>query len=604
MKNIFKSAVLMVICLLALLVLPELVGEAQSAGGDAVGPDEQDKITQEGPPWLDEAWHYRQPVILSNLGAYLPYYQVLIRLDNVNFNFSHAKSDGADIRFTDSSGKNGLSYWIESWDSQNKRAYIWVLVSSIAPEPQATTIFMYYGNSSAASASNGLTTFDFFDDFSQFSSVACSLALPPQANQPFSQYQAGSDGTPVIPDQAASVNSWCVISGTPVASSGILTLNGHTGIKSTNWFQYQALGYRANFGLGTGHEWIGYINGTSGPQTVIGDLPADPDGMYLMNFSNDNSALLGSDALHNAYHLYELRWENNLSNAYLDHGYQAQNVTQVPTSLLPLTLYNNDSEPTSLKLDWLYVRQYREAEPTVDMGKEQGLVDLELSIIDFPDPLPSNAELSYLLTITNHSNIDANEVVVTNTLPASVNYLRATPAEDCSALGKDIICTISQVPASSFASVTIVGKTTTDGTVQDHALATAYDYDLDLSNNISQQSSLVDSVPPVVTWVKPITYGEIFTSYGGLVPLEVTASDNDQIANVEFWWYDEEYILIGKVSAEPYRTFFNTNLLKVGKDYFFEVRAFDRAGNSNFPKDRQYIYIRRAITDFLPVILK
>jgi hypothetical protein len=81
------------------------------------------KPEQSEPQWFDEAWHYRRPVIISNSGATLPYYQVLIKLDINNFDFSHTKSDGADIRFTHSDGTTELKFWIESWDSPNRLAY-------------------------------------------------------------------------------------------------------------------------------------------------------------------------------------------------------------------------------------------------------------------------------------------------------------------------------------------------------------------------------------------------------------------------------------------------------------------------------------------------
>jgi len=70
------------------------------------------------------------------------------------------ESDYDDIRFTDSSG-TVLSCWIES--SSSSSATIWVKFPSI---PSGTsTWYLYYGNPSAPSASDGDATFLFFDDF-------------------------------------------------------------------------------------------------------------------------------------------------------------------------------------------------------------------------------------------------------------------------------------------------------------------------------------------------------------------------------------------------------------------------------------------------------
>jgi len=108
-------------------------------------------------------WKYQHEIsIKENSGTTLTDYQVLIELKGADFP-SEAKSDGADVRFTDSSG-NELNYWIESWDYTGKSAKVWVKVPSV-PAGSITVILMYYGNPSASSLSNGDETFEFFDDF-------------------------------------------------------------------------------------------------------------------------------------------------------------------------------------------------------------------------------------------------------------------------------------------------------------------------------------------------------------------------------------------------------------------------------------------------------
>ena len=91
-------------------------------------------------------------------------YQVLVKLDSNNFNFQRAHPEGNDLRFTTRNG-DILPYWIESYDSTSEEARIWVKVDSI-PASDRTTIIIHYGNPTAASASNGDATFEFFDDFS------------------------------------------------------------------------------------------------------------------------------------------------------------------------------------------------------------------------------------------------------------------------------------------------------------------------------------------------------------------------------------------------------------------------------------------------------
>ncbi len=108
-------------------------------------------------------WQYRRPITINNPNSNdLTDFQVKITLDS-SFDFSKANSDGSDIRFADAAG-NTIQYYIESWDSTNRQAVVWIKVPNI-PASGSTTVYMYYGNPSATSESNGDAVFDFFDDF-------------------------------------------------------------------------------------------------------------------------------------------------------------------------------------------------------------------------------------------------------------------------------------------------------------------------------------------------------------------------------------------------------------------------------------------------------
>ena len=86
-------------------------------------------------------------------------YQVRIDLIAPDFDYSKAKPDGSDIRFSDSSN-NDLDYWIEEWNNAGT-SIIWVKV----PASGTSTIYMKYGNPLAISESNGANVFMLFDDF-------------------------------------------------------------------------------------------------------------------------------------------------------------------------------------------------------------------------------------------------------------------------------------------------------------------------------------------------------------------------------------------------------------------------------------------------------
>jgi hypothetical protein len=121
-----------------------------------------------GQGWYYSGWSYRRSVtITNNTASALTDYQVLVSLTSANFDFSHAQSDGSDIRFTYWNGalEVEIPYWIEQWNSGTQQAKIWTKVPSV-PASGNSTIYLYYGNPNASSASSGKATFDIFEDFS------------------------------------------------------------------------------------------------------------------------------------------------------------------------------------------------------------------------------------------------------------------------------------------------------------------------------------------------------------------------------------------------------------------------------------------------------
>ncbi len=88
-------------------------------------------------------------------------YPVRIVLDSSNFDFSKAKPDGSDLRFTTSDGETLLSYWVESWGEES--AIVWVKIPEI-PASSTVTIYMYYGNPNAKYEGDPKSVFTFYDD--------------------------------------------------------------------------------------------------------------------------------------------------------------------------------------------------------------------------------------------------------------------------------------------------------------------------------------------------------------------------------------------------------------------------------------------------------
>jgi len=125
--------------------------------------------------WL-EGWSYRKShVIQGSSAGSVTDYQIRITVhygsgtdsgEHVYLN-GKCRTDFGDIRFTDSSGTL-LSYFLEEKVNSNY-AVFWVKIPSIPASPNTVTIYIYYGNPSATTISNGEATFPWlFDDFANY----------------------------------------------------------------------------------------------------------------------------------------------------------------------------------------------------------------------------------------------------------------------------------------------------------------------------------------------------------------------------------------------------------------------------------------------------
>ncbi len=120
--------------------------------------------------WVD-GWNYRKSHDIQGSSGAGTGYQIKIVAhygegtdygSNVYLN-SQCQKTFADIRFTGSDGLAILDYWLETKVDGNY-AVFWVKVNDNLDTQQ--TIYLYYGNQTAASASSIQKTFPFADDFS------------------------------------------------------------------------------------------------------------------------------------------------------------------------------------------------------------------------------------------------------------------------------------------------------------------------------------------------------------------------------------------------------------------------------------------------------
>ncbi|OYT28016.1 MAG: hypothetical protein B6U95_05085 [Thermofilum sp. ex4484_82] len=318
-----------------------------------------------GGQFSSKTWSYRRTItITENSGNTLTDFQVKIVLNTANFDYSHAKSDGSDIRFTDEDGTTQLSFWIEKWDPSGE-SIIWVKVPEI-PASSTKTIYMYYGNPSASSASSGDATFVFFDDFDgssldsskwkvEYSSAGTysvsnsilyinlkvntgtskALTIEAVPNFPYSSIsdyifesyvKANAETNPI--------NGW-ILSGMGVGceNSGGL-----------EWDYKYLIGWEGYYDTYALHSWIGYMRTAS--VTASNDLWYT----YYLHIESSSSAVgcIGSSCASSSWDI------GSTTNYELVVGGQGNTFVEY-------------------WFDWIRVRKYAAPEPTVTVGAEEEL---------------------------------------------------------------------------------------------------------------------------------------------------------------------------------------------------------------------------------------
>ena len=125
-----------------------------------------------GQTWYNTSWGFRKSHLITGSAGAGTNYQIRIVAHKATgtdgaadvYLGSNVRDDFGDVRFTAADGTTLLSYWIETGSvTSGSQAAFWVQVAANLNTNQ--NIYIYYGNSSAISTSDGTGTFLLFDDF-------------------------------------------------------------------------------------------------------------------------------------------------------------------------------------------------------------------------------------------------------------------------------------------------------------------------------------------------------------------------------------------------------------------------------------------------------
>jgi len=286
-------------------------------------------------------WNYKRSITIDNRdnANTLNNYQVLIVLNTQNLIATDKMQSACqDIRFSD--GVESLNYWIES-GCNTTSTKIWVKVPSI-PAFSSKSIYLYYGNNTVSSRSNGNLTFDFFDDFE-----GTSLDTNKWEN---------------INNNVSVANSIITIAGPSSGEAAFLTVPSFTDSVIRTKIKGDA---NKNWGLvsrAMGSYTQGYLFRFSGV-----------DGTNRVAFFRKAWVTLSSQSYTlpswTNYNIVELYTIGNTLRGRINDGSLTSSITEGTYTSSKNGLRVVDSAKTSI--DWFCVRQYASPEPTITVGEEE-----------------------------------------------------------------------------------------------------------------------------------------------------------------------------------------------------------------------------------------
>ena len=154
-----------------------------------------------------------------------------------------------------------------------------------------------------------------------------------------------------------------------------------------------------------------------------------------------------------------------------------------------------------------------------------GTADVAVVATDSPDPARIGSPLTYTLLVTNGGPGSAANVVLTDVLPLSLNFVSCSMSQGSYDVQDDIVtCTIGTLANGSTAVVTLVTLPTSTGTITNQATVSTDSADNSTGNNRTNcvTTVLAQNRPPAIDVPAPITL-----AIGSNASFVVTVTDPD-----------------------------------------------------------------------------
>jgi uncharacterized repeat protein (TIGR01451 family) len=129
--------------------------------------------------------------------------------------------------------------------------------------------------------------------------------------------------------------------------------------------------------------------------------------------------------------------------------------------------------------------------------------DLSITKTDSPDPVIVGNNITYTIAVTNNGPNSATGVIVSDTLPAGVTFVSATPSQGSCSGTSAVSCALGSLSNGASATVTLVVTATQTGSVSNTASVTRNEADPKSSNDSATAATMVNPAPRSLTTLGP-----------------------------------------------------------------------------------------------------
>ncbi len=355
--------------------------------------------------WMDCNWPYRsEAVITETAGVAVTDYQVLLTLSASSFNPAYNwTTNGDDLRVVDSDDLTPLGFFIKSWDSSAKTAEVWVKLPALAAN-QTKTIYLYHGNTNAASASSAPDTF-VIPGFKFH--TRNSIANPANKTAGFAAFDAANDNTPGYGCTAVThfngVNNQSKFSPPSVNSNIAFYSEAYFEVgadESGNW----SFRLGGDYGRGGGV----YVDG----QLIAEDWNND---LWWSNNWDSSDVLAGSINLSAGYHHIETIGFEGCCDGAGTFQYRKPNTTHYQTfNTNNISILSHHCPVIEYTQSYQNPADYK---PIINMTKASEVINDPVNGTMNPKRIPG-ARVRYTLHVTNTGGAaDLDSIVLTDRVP-------------------------------------------------------------------------------------------------------------------------------------------------------------------------------------------